>query len=135
MKNTLVLENPIMIDGKQVRELTYDALAISADLFLAACSKSAAIDKTKTINIKLRENDYALHMYLGMAAVVAANPQIAMDDLERCSGYDLLSLADIGMLFTLRRLEGISGENNSDEPSETTPALSTQASGKSEGNG
>lgn len=115
MKKTLTLDMPITIDGKQVKELTYDALEITAQQFSEACARSSALDKNKTFSFKMRENDYALHLYLGMMAVVAVNPSIDISDLERIKGNDVLKLSDIGMLFILRRSEATSGENNSDE--------------------
>lgn len=115
MLNTLKLQNPLTIDGKAITELTYDACEITAVQFSEACARSAALDKTKTFSFKMRENDYALHLYLGMMAVIAVNPNIDITDLERLKGEDTLSLADIGMLFTLRRLGATSEENNSDE--------------------
>lgn len=130
-KKTLKLQNPITINGKQVTELTYDPTEITALQFSEACSRSAAIEKSKTFAFRLKENDYSLHLYLGMMAVIAVNPDIDISDLERIRGFDTLELTDIGMLFTLRRLEAPSEENNSVEQSENTPEPSIQASEKS----
>ncbi|NLH01183.1 MAG: early nodulin 20 (N-20) [Clostridiales bacterium] len=127
-KKALKLHNPIAINGKQVTELTYDPTEITALQFSEACARSAAIEKSKTFSFKLKENDYSLHLYLGMMAVIAVNPDIDISDLERIRGFDTLELTDIGMLFTLRRLEAPSEENNSGEQSENTPELSIQAS-------
>ena len=119
MKNILKLDVPITVavNGKQtsVTELEYDALEITAAQFSEACARSAAIDKNKTFSFKLRENDYALHLYLGMMAIVAVNPGIDISDLERIKGNDVLKIADIGMLFTLRRLAATSEASNSEE--------------------
>lgn len=128
MKKTLTLESAILINGNNVTELTYDEQEITALQFSEACARSSAIDKTKTFSFKMRENDYALHLYLGMMAVVAVNPDIDITDLERVKGFDTLKLADIGMLFTLRRSEETSEESNSDEQSEVTPKRTAQAS-------
>ena len=115
MKNTLTLDSAIKINGKDVTELTYDAQKITAIQFSEACARSAAIDKTKTFAFKFKENDYALHLYLGMMAVIAVNPDIDISDLERIEGFDVLKLTQIGMLFTLRRSAEPSEENSSDE--------------------
>ena len=123
-KNTLVLENPIKINNEIVKELTYDPQEITAEQFSIACAKSSAMEKTKTVTLKVKENDYSLHMYLGMMAVIAVNPHISVEDLERIKGFDILSLTNIGTFFTLRRQAEISEENNSEEPSETTPSTS-----------
>jgi hypothetical protein len=115
MSNKITLQEPITINGKQVTELKYDALKITAQQFSEACARSSAIDKNKSFSFKMRENDYSLHLYLGMMAIIAVNPDIDITDLERIQGFDVLAIADIGMLFTLRRSVAPSEESNSDE--------------------
>ena len=127
-KNTLVLDNPITINGQEVKELTYDPQEITAEQFSLACAKSAAIEKTKTFTLKMKENDYALHLYLGMMAIIAVNPHIDVTDLERIKGFDVLSLTNIGAFFTLRRQAVPSEESSSGEQSENTASTSTAAS-------
>ena len=39
MKDTLTLETPILINGKEISELTYDAKEITALQFSEACSQ------------------------------------------------------------------------------------------------
>lgn len=131
-KKTLKLDEPILIDGKEVSELTYDPMEITAVQFSEACARSSAINKNKSFSFKMRENDYALHLYLGMFAVIAVNPSIDITDLERIKGFDVLKLADIGMLFTYRRSEAPSVQKPSEEPSESTAEPSTPASEKPE---
>ena len=131
-KNTLVLDNPIQINGQIVKELTYDPQEITAELFSIACAKSASLEKSRTISLKLKENDHALHLYLGMMAVIAVNPGIDVSDLERIKGFDVLSLSNIGAFFTLRKEAAISVDNSSAEQSENTANTSTQASENSD---
>ena len=126
-KNTLVLDNPITINGQVVKELTYDPQEITADLFNIACAKSSSLQKTQSVTLKLKENDHALHMYLGMMAIIAVNPGIDVTDLERIKGFDVLSLTNIGAFFTLRREAAVSEESSSEEQSENTANTSTQA--------
>lgn len=114
-KNTLVLDNPILINGKEVKELTYDAQEITAEQFSIACAKSAAVDKSRAVTLKAKENDYALHLYLGMMAVVAVNPDIDISDLERVKGFDVLDLTNIGTFFIVRKSVEPSEESNSGE--------------------
>lgn len=128
MSNKIKLQEPIIINGKQVQELTYDALQITAGQFSEACARSAAIDKNKSFSFKMRENDYSLHLYLGMMAIIAVNPEIDITDLERIKGFDVLAIADVGMLFTLRRSVVTSTENNSDAQLENTANTTTAAS-------
>ena len=127
-KNTLVLDNPILINGKAVKELTYDPQEITAEQFSIACAKAASMGKTKTLTLKVKENDHALHMYLGMMAIIAVNPGIDVSDLERIKGFDILDVTNIGTFFILRRQAEPSEAIKSDEPSETTAATSTQES-------
>ena len=130
-KNTLTLDNPIIINGKEVKELTYDAQEITAEQFSIACAKSAAVDKSRAVTLKAKENDYALHLYLGMMAVIAVNPDIDISDLERVKGFDILDLTNIGTFFIVRKSAETFEESSSEEPSENTPATSMQASAKS----
>lgn len=72
-KKTLKLDEPVLIDGKEVSELTYDPMEITAAQFSEACARSSAINKSKSFSFKMRENDYALHLYLGMFAVTSGS--------------------------------------------------------------
>ena len=126
--NTLVLDNPILINNVEVSELTYDATQITAEQFSVACAKSAALDKARAVTFKAKENDYALHLYLGMMAVISVNPQYTVEDLERVKGFDVLDLTNIGTFFIMRRSAVPSEQNSSDEQSEDTADSSTQAS-------
>ena len=129
-KNTLILENPILVNGKTVSELEYDPQEITAAQFSIAGAKSAALDKSKAITLKVKENDYALHLYLGMMAIIAVNPGIDVTDLERVKGFDVLSITNIGTFFTLRKQAEPSEDISSEEPSESTANTSTQTSEK-----
>ena len=130
-KNTLILDNPIKINGVDVTELTYDPQEITAEMFSIACAKSAASEKSKTVTLKVKENDYALHMYLGMFSVIAVNPDIDISDLERIKGFDILDLTNIGTFFMLRKSAVPSGASNSEGQSENTENSTTAASEKS----
>ena len=133
MLKTLKLSNPLLINGQQYTELEYDASEITATQFSEACMKASEMSKNSgNISFKLKENDYALHLYLGFMAIIAVNPSIDLKDLERIKGYDTLKVTDIGMLFIYRKSEGISVGSDSEQPSETTPATSTPALEKSD---
>lgn len=128
--HTLVLDNPIKINGEMVEELTYDPQEITAEQFSIACAKSSALDKTQSVSFKIKENDNALQLYLGMMAVIAVNPKIDIKDLERIKGFDVLDLTNIGMLFMLRKSAAPSAASSSVEQSENTENSTTAASGK-----
>lgn len=121
MNRTLELNNPILINNKEYTEFEYNPLKITAAMFSEACARSSAMSKSRpTVSFNLKQTDTALHLYLGMMAVIAVNPEIDIADLERIEGYDVLELSDIGMLFTFRRWEAPSEANSSEEPSENT---------------
>ncbi|MBO5968602.1 MAG: hypothetical protein J6S14_08910 [Clostridia bacterium] len=124
---TLKLKNPIKIDGKPVTEVTYDANEIDGILFATAEAKrkTAAGMKNTTLT-PAAEFDFGLHLYLGFAAIVAVNPEYDFSDVERMKGGDLREVMHIGRNFMLGS-EKESPENDSDEPTETTPESTTQA--------
>lgn len=129
MKKTLKLLHPILVNGEEISEFEYDTEEISAEQFSIACSKSAAISKSNaSVTVKFRENDNALHLYLGFMAIIAVNPGIDIADLERVKGTDLLNIADIGQVFTLRIAGVDSEQSSSEEQSENTAEPSTPAS-------
>ena len=125
--DTLKLKNPIMIDGKEVKELTYDINEIDALLFAEADAKKKAATGMKTMSLSpAAEFDPGLHLYLGFAAIIAVNRNIDFADLERMKGKDTMEVMKIGRNFMLSSDED-SPENDSDERSETTPASTTPA--------
>lgn len=131
-KHTLVLDNPIKINGEMVGELTYDPQEITAEQFSVACAKAAAMDKSKSMTFKVKENDYALHLYLGMMSIIAVNPGIDVADLERIKGFDVLDLTNIGTFFMLRKSAAPSEASSSGEQSANTENATTAASEKSD---
>ena len=71
------------------------------------------------------EFDFGLHMYVGIAAVLAVNPEYTFEDLERMKGFDLVEIMKVGRNFFLKSEEdGI--QNNSEEQSENTLELIEQ---------
>lgn len=130
---TLTLKNPIMINGKEVNELTYDINEIDALLFAEADAKKKAATGMKTMSLSpAAEFDPGLHLYLGFAAIIAVNREIDFADLERMKGKDTMEVMKIGRNFMLSSEED-SPENDSDELSETTPESTTPAKPTSKG--
>lgn len=125
--NILVLDTPILIDGKEVAELPYNATEITIPLYMEACAKAAAASFSgggQANAMRVKEVDYNLHVYLGMASVIAVNPNISFDDLERVKGFDILDLANIGNFFIYRKSAEPSGRSDSENSVEVTPATS-----------
>ena len=124
---TLKLKNPIMINGEKIAEVTYDANEIDGILFATAESKRKAAAGMKNTSISpAAEFDFGLHLYLGFAAIVAANPTYDFSDVERIKGRDVVEVMAVGRNFMLAS-EQEQQENDSDEPIETTPESTTQA--------
>lgn len=128
MRNSIKLRNPIMVNGKTIKELSYDTDEISVGLYAAACSKAIDSAKAETFQAKMKETDYTTHLYMGMAAVIAINPEIDFTDLERVKGFDLLSLSQIGSFFIFGKSEEPSDQSESENSLENTADTSTQAS-------
>lgn len=125
--DTLKLKNPIMIDGKEVTEVTHDINEIDGVLFATAETKrkSAAGMKDAVIS-PAAEFDFSLHLYLGFAAIIAVNPGYDFADVERIKGADVVKVMAIGRNFMFAS-EKQSTPKDSDEPTETTPESITQA--------
>lgn len=129
--NKIELKQPLMINGKEEKELTYDTSKITVGQFCEAETYSFTAGDNKP-KLTTYEFDHGLHIYLGMMAVIAVNPQIDIKDMERVKGYDLVQLAKIGRNFILTGAGGNSEQSNSDDTSEITPEPSTPAPVKSE---
>ena len=131
MKNTLMLDNPILINGKTVTELTYDPNEITALQFADAdahrlLATVSRFGNSKSGNNVSAELDYTFHLYLGIAAVIAVNPEYDVSDLERTKGDDVRQLMGIGRNFMLGRVgSSVSEDETSGDASEITPAPTT----------
>ena len=126
-RNTLTLKNPIMINGQEVSEMTYDINEIDGVLFATAENKKKAAAGMKNMTITAAaEFDFSLHPYLGFAAIIAVNPSYDFADLERIKGRDVVEVMAIGRNFMLKSDE-TSQESDPGEPTETTPESTTPA--------
>jgi len=127
LKGTIALRNPITINGKMVKELTYDANEITPAMFAEADARKMLASGAKSGNLSgAVELDYGLHLYLGFAAIIAVNPEIDFTDLERIKGPDVMQVMKVGRNFIIS--SAVSEEDSSDEQSEITPELSTHQS-------
>lgn len=126
MNGILKLENSILVDNKSVTEVSYDTNEITAALFAEADMKRRMAAGAKNVSIiPAAEFDFALHLYLGFAAIIAINPRYTFEDMARIHGTDIIEVMGIGRNFILR--SDASQESSSDEQSETTAEHSTQA--------
>jgi hypothetical protein len=115
MKGEIVLDNPVLIDGKTVRSFTYDANEITAELFMDAETqmlKRRMRGAAAAVEAKL---DYGFQLCLGCAAVIAVNGGFTFEDLMRLKGADVSRVRDIGRNFILGQPEGEDGAEGSTE--------------------
>lgn len=135
MKKELKLNNPIEVNGKTLDSLEYDFNEITCELYTMAANYADA--KTMQVNQQGRpsaavmEQNVSLHMYIGMAAVMAVHPEIDVVDLERIKGVDLIRITQLGRNFTIGRSEELLEQDSLEEQSEATPESITQESKKS----
>ena len=127
MKETMKLQTPLLVNGKNLTELTYDPSEITVDLFGEANEYAMSAGGT-TPSMRVKETDYAFHMYLGFAAIIAVNPGISFDDLKRLKGYDLMTVTNIGLFFILGKSGDDSQDDSSESASEDTADISTPVS-------
>ena len=95
---SLKLKTPIKINGKEVRELTYDIEAVTSDLYLEALARKTTPVKGQLTGA-LAEIDAGIHLTIGMAAVIAVNPEYDFEDLNRIKGRDIVSIMKVGRSF------------------------------------
>ena len=58
-----------------------------------------------------------------MQAVIAVNPHISEEDLQRLKGFDITKLANVGARFFIEPAEQV--QVTSDEPQEDTQDITT----------
>lgn len=118
-KKTIKLRTPLLINGVEKTELTYDVDELTVKhLAKAEGLKTKMGGKELLGSISLAQADYTLHICIGMMAVIAVNPDIAVEDLQRLKGYDVAQVADVGAGFFIKPAEQIQKQSN--EPQEVT---------------
>lgn len=114
---TIKLSKPLLVNGEERAELPYDLDAVSSDQFIRA--ESIAKSKAAEFSFGTAENDYAFHLELGFAAIMAADPSVDQADLERITGRDLMTIMRAGRNFI-----GDSSDSPGDETSESEGSVS-----------
>ncbi|MDA3732037.1 hypothetical protein PBV87_11145 [Niameybacter massiliensis] len=93
--HVLTLRKPIMINGNEAKELTYDFENMTARDKLNAGRRI----KADGIPVSVEEIDTDYHMYLFAAAVVKANPEMDISDVLRISAKDIQKGASLARDF------------------------------------
>lgn len=129
MKDKLVLRNPIVVNGKTLKELEYDFNEITCEQYTMAYNyadaKTMQVTQLGRPAAAVMEQNGSLHMYLGMAAIMAINKEIDIVDLERIKGIDIIEVAKLGRNFIAGRLD-VSGQDISEGQSGVTPESTEQ---------
>ena len=113
------LTKPLLVNGKSLKELTYDIDELTINhITKAEGLKSKIGGKDILGTITIAQADYALHICIGMQAVIAVNPEISEEDLQRLKGFDITKLANVGARFFIEPAEQV--EEKSSEQQEAT---------------
>ena len=100
MQESIELRTPVLIDGEHVQELTYDIDKITPEQFIEAEINAANVATSmRKVSAKIVELDAGFQYYLGVAAIIAENPEYAVEDIERIKGPDVLKVMKVGRNF------------------------------------
>ncbi len=99
-KETIFLQKPLKVNGKDLTQLNYDIDEISIEhVSRAEAEKAKILGKNAVAGIKVAQTDLLLHLHLGFQAIMICQPEIDIEDLKRIKGYDLTQIAGIGTRF------------------------------------
>ena len=118
---TLKLTFPLLVNGVNKTELTYDIEAVTVEGVAKAESHKARFGVTAVGTVA--QTDFLLHICLGMQAVLAVNNDITEDDLNRLRQIDVCNLAKVGTRFFIK--QEVQEPKISAEPQEITQESST----------
>lgn len=120
--NELKLRKPLMVNGKEIKVLTYDVDELTINHITKAEACKAKMGGAATISVA--QADFPLHVCIGMQAVMILNPEIAEEDLMRLKGYDITQLAAVGTSFFVPpELPENNSEKQQEATQNTTPVL------------
>lgn len=97
---TLELTTPLLVNGEERKLLTYDISQLTINhVSRAQVLKQKIAGAAAAAVPQVAQTDMALHICLGMQAVIAVNKDISEEDLMRLKGFDLNQLGNIGLHF------------------------------------
>lgn len=125
MLDTIILDNPIKINGEVVKDLKYDFDELDVEDYAnAEAAKASSMGSSGAMVQKVAQIDSTLHIYLAMAAVIAVNKSFTYIDLKKIRGFDLNKLMKVGQSFftgpKLQVLEQNSSENSQENMQDIT---------------
>ncbi len=106
---TIKLNYPLLIDGGNIGEISYDYADFKTGDYLAAINRR----KGDMATVANPVNDYALHFALGVGIILASNKDKGWtaEDFGRLSGSDLWQVTQIGLLFFAATPDAAPGES------------------------
>lgn len=100
MAEYITLNNPIMINGKEVSEFEYDIDSITVEQYMEVEGKVQFDNASKGIMTATQpEFNSAFHIALGYRAIINCNSSIDIEDLKRIKGRDIHKIRRIGRDF------------------------------------
>lgn len=118
------LSKPLLVNGEYLNELSYDIEELSINHITKAEGLKAKIGGKDIVgSITIAQADYALHICIGMQAIIAVNPDISEEDLLRLKGFDITKLANVGARFFIAPAEQEQAISN--EQPEATLSITT----------
>lgn len=116
---SIKLSKPLLVNGEYLNELKYDIEELSINHIAKAEGLKAKIGGKDIVGtITIAQADYALHICIGMQAIMAVNPDISEEDLQRLKGYDITKLANVGARFFIAPAEQEQA-TSSEQPEDT----------------
>ena len=100
MLDTLILQNPIKIDGCQVKKLDFDFEELTINDFMRV-EKLLKKSESETMSFKLNEFDSGYQFETFVQAVIKSNPSYSEADVRRVKGRDARKAAHKARAFLL----------------------------------
>lgn len=117
----LTLDYPLIIDGFEVRDISYDFSDFTMDDYLAALNDQ----KTPPEKVINPANNGSLHLALGIRCILASNKGKGWtaEDFSRLRGNDLWKVTAAGLNFFI----GKSEEQADDKPEEQSGPIASDS--------
>ncbi len=100
MADKILLSKPIMVNGSDVKELSYDIDSITPEQAMEAEKRAAMNGASKgLVNFVPGNFNQGYQFYLGCFAIINVNPSIDIMDMARVKGRDYNKIVAVGASF------------------------------------
>lgn len=110
MAEKIKLKHPIQIDGKAVKELSYNFDELTANDLMRAYDRAHASEEITVVAVV--EMDVKYQLSCTVSAVLKANPDYDPADIYRARGVDVMALTRLGRNFLQSGAEDGQGEES-----------------------